>query len=99
MRVYDDPKYGARTSLLFRLCKSIFHIGMVVILNSGFCVLRAIIELKKRGVFASALIKKGGIGPSMLMEIASTCTLKIKKSATLIHFLVKWMVFHSKSME
>jgi len=31
---------------------------MVVILDSGFCVLRAIIELKKRGVFASALIKK-----------------------------------------
>ena len=54
----DDPRFGATTSLLLRLCKSIFHIGMVVILDSGFCVLRAIIELKKRGVFASALIKK-----------------------------------------
>ena len=31
---------------------------MVVILDSGFCVLRGIIELKKRGVYASALIKK-----------------------------------------
>ena len=54
----DDPRFGATTSLLLRLCKSIFHIGMIVILDSGFCVLRAIIELKKRGVFASALIKK-----------------------------------------
>ena len=31
---------------------------MVVKLDSGFCVIRALIELKKRGVFASALIKK-----------------------------------------
>jgi hypothetical protein len=30
----------------------------VVILDSGFCVLKAIIELKKKGVYASALIKK-----------------------------------------
>ena len=52
----DDPKYGATTSLLLRLCKSIFHIGMVVILYSGFYVLRAIIELKKRGLSASAHI-------------------------------------------
>ena len=32
--------------------------GKVVILNSGFCVLQGLIELKKIGVFASALIKK-----------------------------------------
>ena len=54
----DITKNGSTTSLLLRLCESIFHIGLVVILDSGFCVLRAIIELKKRGVFASALIKK-----------------------------------------
>ena len=35
--------------LLLRLCESIFHIGLVVILDSGFCILRAIIELRKRG--------------------------------------------------
>ena len=51
-------KNGSTTALLLRLCESAFHIGMFVILDSGFCVLRAIIELKKRGVFASALIKK-----------------------------------------
>ena len=31
---------------------------MVFVLDSGFCVLQAIVELKKRGVFAHALIKK-----------------------------------------
>ena len=39
---------------------------MVVILDSGFCVLRAIIELKKRGVFASALIKKRRFWPKYI---------------------------------
>ena len=48
----DIPQSGTTTSLLFCLCDSIFYIGMIVILDSGFCVLRAIIELKKRGVFA-----------------------------------------------
>ena len=32
--------------------------GKVFVLDSGFCVLQAIVELKKRGLFAAALIKK-----------------------------------------
>ena len=36
----------------------VFHLGFMVILDSGFCVLNAIVELCKKGVFASALIKK-----------------------------------------
>jgi len=35
-----------------------FHTGLLVILDSGFYVLKAIIELRKRGIYASALIKK-----------------------------------------
>ena len=38
---------GLTTSLLPGLCESRLHIGLAVILDSGFCVLRAIIELKK----------------------------------------------------
>ena len=30
----------------------------IIVLDSGFCVLRALIELRKRGVFARPLIKK-----------------------------------------
>ena len=43
--------------LLLRMLSPIYHKGFIVILNSGFCVLKGIIELRKKGVFASALIK------------------------------------------
>ena len=55
------PKFhneGKTVGLLLRVLEPIFAKGMTVILDSGFCVLKGIIELKKRGVFASALIKK-----------------------------------------
>jgi hypothetical protein len=69
----DPPKYKDRfwevremivvwisntIRLLFRLYKPIFHTGKLVILDSGFCVLQVIIEMRKRGVKSSALIKK-----------------------------------------
>ena len=53
---YDNM--GSTVGLLLRMLAPIFHKGYVVILDSGFCVLKAIIELRKKGVFASALIKK-----------------------------------------
>ena len=49
---------GKTVGLLLRLTKSIWHSSRLVILDSGFCVLKGIIELRRRGVFASALIKK-----------------------------------------
>jgi hypothetical protein len=49
---------GATCALFLHLTKTIWSTGKVVILDSGFCVLKAIIELKKKGVYASALIKK-----------------------------------------
>ena len=39
---------------------------MVIILDSGFCVLKGIVELKKRGVYASALIKKRKYWPKYI---------------------------------
>ena len=35
-----------------------YSTGKIVILDSGFCILRTIIKLKKMGVYASAMIKK-----------------------------------------
>ena len=71
----DEPKQkpapefhtigGNTTSLLLRLCKPLFHTGKLVVLDIGFCVIHAIIELKKRGVFAATLIKKGDTGLSI----------------------------------
>ena len=49
---------GKTASLLLRLTEPIFDTGKIIILDSGFCVLDAVIALKKRGVFASALVKK-----------------------------------------
>ena len=49
---------GKTVGLLLRLTKNIWATGKVIILDSGFCVLKGIIELFKKGVFASALIKK-----------------------------------------
>ena len=43
--------------LLLRLLEPSFAKGMVVILDSGFYVLRGIIELKKCGFYASTLKK------------------------------------------
>ena len=44
--------------MLLRLCKGVSGSGRVVILDSGFCVLEGIVELRKIGVYAGALIKK-----------------------------------------
>ena len=55
-QTYDD--LGMTVGLLLWLLAPIFFKGFVVILDSGFCVLKGIIELCKKGVFASALIKK-----------------------------------------
>ena len=49
---------GPTIGLLLCILAPIFNLGFLVIINSGFCVLKAIIELCKKGVFASALIKK-----------------------------------------
>ena len=49
---------GRTVGLLLRLTTPIWHQARTVILDSGFCVLKGIIELKKKGVYAGALIKK-----------------------------------------
>lgn len=54
----EHDEKGKTVGLLLRLCRSLYGTGKVVILDSGFCVLQAIISLKKAGVYASALIKK-----------------------------------------
>ena len=49
---------GKTVGLLLRLTESLWGTAKTVILDSGFCVLKGIVELKKKGVYASALIKK-----------------------------------------
>ena len=54
----DPHRYGPTVSLLLRMCRCIYFSGRVVILDSGFCVLKGIVELYKKGVYAGAVIKK-----------------------------------------
>eukprot|EP00957_Ditylum_brightwellii_P059174 4490942-Ditylum_brightwellii.AAC.1 len=51
-------KEGGTAALLLHMTKNIFGLGKMVILDSDFCVLQAMIALKRCAVFASAFIKK-----------------------------------------
>jgi hypothetical protein len=64
------PKFcddlGKTVGLLLRLTRTIWGTGKIVVLDSGFCVLQGIVELKKRGVYAAALIKKRRYWPKWI---------------------------------
>ena len=49
---------GKTVGLLLCLTKPIWGSSRVVVLDSGFCVLKVIVALRKKGVFATALVKK-----------------------------------------
>ena len=55
---------GKTTGLLMRMLSSYFSTGRYVVLDSGFCVLKALVELKKVGLFACAVIKKRRYWPA-----------------------------------
>lgn len=54
----EFSNFTKTTALMLQLTKPIHAACKVVILDSGFCVLEALIKLRQYGVFASALIKK-----------------------------------------
>jgi hypothetical protein len=78
----DEPKeghgrkefdeLGKTVGLLLHLTKSIWGTAKVVVLDSGFCVLQGIVELKKRGVFAAALIKKCRYWPKWILGMTTS---------------------------
>ena len=51
---------GRTVGTLLHLMKSQFETGKTVVLDSGFCVLQGLVESKKNGIYAHALIKKEG---------------------------------------
>lgn len=53
-----DEKGGPTVGLMLRMTEPIWHSSRVVVMDSGFCVLLGVIELKKKGLFGTALIKK-----------------------------------------
>ena len=80
VKMARNVKRGEETiGLLLRLTRSLYSTGKVVILDSGFCVLRGLIELRKVGVFASALIKKRRYWPRYVPGDAINEKMKDKK--------------------
>ena len=59
-------EHGKTTGLLLRLTESIHHSGRVVIMDSGFCVLQALVKLASHGVYSSAVIKKRRYWPKYI---------------------------------
>jgi len=62
----EFDRHGKTVGLLVRLTKSLWGTGKLVILDSGFCVVKGLVELKRKGVFASALIKKRRYWPKYI---------------------------------
>ena len=54
---------GKTGGLLMRVLRPYFYTGRYVVLDSGFCVLKAICDLQKVGVYSCALIKKRKFWP------------------------------------
>jgi hypothetical protein len=57
-------QHGKTAGLLLRMLQSYFHTARYIVLDSGFCVLKGIIELRKNGLFGCALIKKRRYWPA-----------------------------------
>eukprot|EP00804_Cyclotella_cryptica_P001269 CCRYP_012764-RA/>CCRYP_012764-RA protein AED:0.37 eAED:0.03 QI:0/0/0/0.5/1/1/4/0/472 len=57
---------GKTGGLLLRMLKSCFHSGRYVVLDSGFCVLKALVALHEKGIYAGALIKKRRYWPALV---------------------------------
>ena len=90
---YDE--LGSTVGTLLHLTKPIHGTGKVFVLDSGFCVLRGLVELKKKGVFAHALIKKGDTGGSISLVRISLPTSQASPLELLMPSKASWMVCHS----
>ena len=59
------------TGLLLILTQTLNNTGKVVVLDSGFCVLKSLVDLRKAGVFAAAVIKNANIDQSLCLATRS----------------------------
>ena len=57
-RPKELPVEKGTTNLLLKMSKVLYGTGKIVVLDSGFCVLAALVALQNVGVFAAVVIKK-----------------------------------------
>ena len=43
---------------MLRICETLYGTGKAVVIDSGFCVSRGIVELEQKGVYRESLINK-----------------------------------------
>ena len=66
---FEFEDLGRKTvGLLLHMMKIYFATGGYIIIDSGFCVLKGLIKLRKKGVFACAVIKNIIYWPSMVPD-------------------------------
>ena len=70
---------GKTAGLLLRLTKTIHHTARYVVLDSGFCVLMALLALKKKGVYGGEVIKKQHFWSSLVARDAMDCHFEDKE--------------------
>ena len=62
----EHKEKGKTVGLCLRLTKALQGSGSIVVMDSGFCVVKAIVELRKIGIFSHALIKKRRYWPKYI---------------------------------
>ena len=62
----EHEEKGKTVGLCLRLTKSLQGTGTIVVMDSGFCVVKAIVEMRKVGIFSHALIKKRKYWPRFI---------------------------------
>ena len=61
--------------LRIRLTTALWSTGKAAIMGIGFCVLKGLFRMRKRGVYGISWIKRGNIGLGEFMEMALSITL------------------------
>lgn len=60
---YEEEYQSKTTGLLLRMTESIAGKGIVVVMDSAFCVMKALMALKARGIYAASVAKKRSYWP------------------------------------
>lgn len=60
----DGQHMGKTVGLVLRMTEPLHYTGKIVVMDSGFCVLRGLLEMEKKGVYGHALVKKRRYWPT-----------------------------------
>ena len=66
---FDTHTNMKMVGLMLRITRDLWSSGKAVIMDSGFYVLRGLLDMRKRGVYGNVLIKKRCYWPRGFMEV------------------------------